>query len=271
MEKGLLYLIISLSTLFLVFIGAIKKRFHTTKFTLSLFAVVIIPGLMVAFGEGMLLLASRPNIWQPLLIGFIIGLALYQLLFKRIWGFSTFEHELTHALVALFFFRRITKFVVTRHNGGYVENLQGFGGKTGNYLIALGPYFLPTFTLISVMVRPFLPAAWLPLYDVWIGITLSYQTMSNIEEMKGNWTGKLFRPAGGGALAKTDIGKEGFIFSFIIILTLKLLFLSMLMFIVSNGYSAMPEWFMIIWTNSTGFFFTVVNVIYHDISSMYLN
>jgi hypothetical protein len=142
------------------------------------------------------------------------GFILFEIIFKRLWGFSTFEHELSHALVALLFFRRIKKFKVTRFDGGYVEYTNGFGGEAGNHFIALGPYFLPTFTLLSVLVRPFFPIAWFPWFDVWIGITFSYQTMNNIEELRRNWTRERFRLAGGVQLTNTDIGTRRLYFFF---------------------------------------------------------
>jgi hypothetical protein len=217
MERGLAFIIVTCIIIFLVTAGSIKKGFHTARFTLSLFALFFAPGLAIAFWKGILMILSGPVLWLPVTAGLLSGIVLYEVIFRRWWGFSTFEHELTHALVALLFFRRIKKFVVTRYDGGYIVNTAGFGGEVGNHFIALAPYFLPTFTLLSVLIRPFLPTIWFPWYDVWIGITFSFQTISNFGELKQNWTAKSFRQAKTGAQTKTDIGQEGFIFSFIMI------------------------------------------------------
>jgi hypothetical protein len=262
MERGLAYVIITIILILLVTAGSIKKGFHTAQFILSLFALFFAPGLAIAFWKGILMMITNQALWMPVAAGFLLGIVLYEVIFKRWWGFSTFEHELTHALVALLFFRRIKKFVVTRYEGGYIVNTSGFGGEAGNHFIALAPYFLPTFTLLSVLIRPFLPATWFPCYDVWIGITFSYQTLSNFGELKQNWTAKPFRQAGTGAQINTDIGQEGFIFSFVMIVTLKLLFLSMMMFIAAGDYAAMTEWMGIILKQSTGFY-------YHVFAEMY--
>jgi hypothetical protein len=253
-EKGLWYVIVFMVNLVLLIAGSIRKKFHLSKLLVSVIAVLFIPGLAAAFISGLQLLASRNEIWLPLLLGSLAGGALYHVIFKRLYGFSTFEHELSHVLVALLFFRRIKKFVVTRHNGGYIQYSEGFGGTVGNYFISLGPYFLPTFTLFSVLMRPFLPETWFPAFDVWIGITFSYQLMNNVDEIKNNWTKKRFSPAGKGSLLETDIGKEGYIFSFILILALKLLILSMLMYILVNDYSGVPDVVEVIWKNSISFF-----------------
>jgi hypothetical protein len=262
MERGLAYIIVTCIIIFLVTVGSIRKGFQTARFTLSLFALFFAPGLAVAFWKGILMVFSDQALWLPVVTGLLSGVLLYEVIFKKWWGFSTFEHELTHALVALLFFRRIKKFVVTRHEGGYIVNTSGFGGEAGNHFIALAPYFLPTFTLLSVLIRPFLHDQWFPWYDVWIGITFSYQTLSNLWELKHNWTSKPFRQAKTGTQINTDIGQEGFIFSFIMIITLKLLFLSMMMFIAAGNFDALSEWMGIILKHSTGFYSGVLTDMY---------
>ena len=254
MEAGLVYLLIFGSILIIIIYGSINYKFHFIKFSLSIAGIFFIPGLTVALGQNLLLFFSEQVLWIPALTGIAAGIILHEIIFKRIEGFSTFEHELSHALVALFFFRKIKKFKVTRYNGGYVEYTNGFGGEAGNHFITLAPYFLPTFTLVSVFIRPFLPASWFPLFDVWIGITFSYQTLNNIKELQRNWTHARFHPAGRKELTKSDIGIEGYIFSLIMIFALKLLFLSLLMSIIVNGYTAFPHLCKTIWQQSLQFF-----------------
>jgi hypothetical protein len=262
MEKGLAYIIITCIIIMLVTAGSFKRGFHPARFTLSTIALFFAPGLAAALWKGIHLMASDPVISLPLAAGILAGLIFYQFVLIKWRRFSTFEHELTHALVALLFFRKIKKFVVTRNEGGYIVNTSGFGGETGNHFIALAPYFLPTFTLLSVMIRPLLPATWFPWYDAWIGITFSYQTMSNYWELKQNWTAKSFRQAKTGLQTRTDIGQEGFIFSFIMILTLKLFIISMMIFIITGNYAALTEWLSIILKHSTGFYVPVFEEIY---------
>jgi hypothetical protein len=262
MEIGLVYIIITCIMIFLVIAGSLKKGFHSARFTLSLVALFFLPGLAIAFWKGLKMIILNYDVYVPVAAGLLFGVILYTWVFKRLSRLLTFEHELTHALVAVLFFRRIRKFVVTSREGGYILNTAGFGGKVGDHFISLAPYFLPTFTLFSVLMRPFLPSIWFPWYDVWIGLTFSFQTLSNFDELKQNWTGKSFRQAGTGALTKTDIFREGYIFSFIMIVVLKLLFISLMMFIVDGSYAALPEWLSIIVKNSTGFYIPVFEEIY---------
>ena len=126
--------------------------------------------------------------------------------------------------------------------------------SVANYFVSLAPYFLPTFTLFSVLIRPVVAAGWFPVYDFWIGITFLYQLMNNVDEIKRNWTKERFRLAGKGSYTETDIAKEGYIFSFIMILALKLFMMSLLLFILVGGYSVVPDWLKVIWNKSFGYF-----------------
>lgn len=149
-----------------------------------------------------------------------------------------------------------------------MQHSGGFGGELGDHFISLGPYFLPTFTLISILLRPFLPITWFPWFDVWIGITFSYQTMNNLDEIRRNWSKEWFKSVGSGVYIETDIGHEGYIFSFIMIITLKLFLISMLMFIMVKDYSILIEWLRIIWKQSIIFFRPIFFEMYYYIVSL---
>ena len=98
-------------------------------------------------------------------MGITLGAMVTHFILLRIDGLDTFEHELAHALVALLFLRQITRFVSTRSSGGYVQHSGGFGGELGNHMIGLAPYYLPTFTIASVLFRPIVPMSWFPIFD----------------------------------------------------------------------------------------------------------
>jgi hypothetical protein len=166
----------------------------------------------------------------------VAGAILYFLVIRKVSVVSTFEHELTHALVALLFFRRIHKFIVTRNRGGQVQYSGNFGGQFGDLMIGLAPYFLPTFTLISALVRPFLPANWFPWFDGFIGFTFAYHFLSNIEETRLSWTKRSFTGAGDRQKTKSDIGKTGYILAFLVILGFGLFLYGMIFHLISSGY-----------------------------------
>jgi len=92
--------------------------------------------------------------------------------------------------------------------------------------------------------------------------------MNNIDELKGNWSKNWFRLAGSGDYSETDIGKEGYIFSFIMITALMLLLISMLMYIMKSDYSILLEWLRIIWKQSINFFQPIFTEMYYYVRNL---
>jgi len=207
------------------------------RFFLALLALFLIPGSVFAFWEALIFIATNKGLWIPLISGFGLGIPFYFIVIKKIHVISTFEHELTHALVALLFFRRIHKFIVTSKRGGQVQYSGNFGGEFGTLLIGLAPYYLPTFTLIAVMVRPFLPTGWFPWFDVFIGGTLAFHICSTPEETKHAWTKRTFTGVGDNQKTRSDIGKVGYIFAFLVIVGFGLFLLGLVLQMICTGYS----------------------------------
>jgi hypothetical protein len=207
------------------------------RFLLGLFALFIIPGSAVAFWDALQVIAHNKELWIPLVIGFAAGIPVYFTMIRKIPYISTFEHELTHAIVALLFFRKIHKFIVTSRRGGQVQYSGNFGGEFGNLLIGLAPYYLPTFTLITVMVRPFLPDGWFPMFDGFIGATLAFHACSTPEETKLAWTKRSFTGAGDNQKTKSDIGKVGYIVAFLVIAGFGLFLLGLALQLIGSGYA----------------------------------
>jgi hypothetical protein len=198
-------------------------------------------GFVAAFGHLILI----ETIIFPLIIGLLIAILLYYTILKRIPAMQVFEHELTHALLAILFFRRIKRFVSTS-SGGYVYYSEGFGGSVANVLITLAPYYLPTFTLIACLVRPFLSNAYFPWFDGFIGFTLGYHIVSTIDETIRNYTREAFFMVRTNELTRTDIGKTGLITSGFIIIALTLLLHGIAIYLIVGGYSSVGEFFSVI-------------------------
>lgn len=187
------------------------------KLILVTISIFIIPGAAVGLYLGTVKLYNNSQVFNPLLIGIFLGILTY-LLFLRKWeAFNVFEHEFTHAIVALCFFRKVKKFVVTKRSGGYVSYSPGFGGEFANAIITLAPYFLPTFTIFAIILRNFIPLNWFPWYDGFTGLTFGYHLISNFDEIRQNWNKNTFYLAGTGTKSQTDIGKYGYISAFFVI------------------------------------------------------
>ena len=118
------------------------------------------------------------------LLSFGVGLVGYwfldRLLFsRRFMGsmFSTFEHELTHAIFAWLSFHRVQNLRVTWNSGGMIQVVGGH-----NWTIAIAPYWFPTLCL------PFMLMSYLGSFGGawWIssafGAAYSYHLLSTYRE-----------------------------------------------------------------------------------------
>jgi hypothetical protein len=206
------------------------------RFLLGLIALFIIPGSALAFWDALIVIAYNNELWIPLICGFATGIPVYFTMIKKIPYISTFEHELTHVLIALLFFRRIHKFIVTSRHGGQVQYSGNFGGEFGTLLIGLAPYYLPTFTFIAVLVRPAIPAEWFPWFDGFIGATLAFHICSTPEETKQAWTKRTFAGAGDNQKTKSDIGKVGYIFALLVIAGFGIFLMGLALQLIGSGY-----------------------------------
>ena len=234
--RNIIIAIVVIVILIIVFIGSFKNRqFHLNKFFISIIFLFILPGLLLLFINEVRSLVHDYKTFQFIFWGMLLGIGFTYLL-KRFVGFSTFEHELTHAFVALLFFNRITKFVVTRWDGGYVNYRGGLPGWLFEYLIGLAPYFLPTFVFVFVMIRPFLGSVVFPYYDIWIGMWLTFYFSTYLSEIRQSTTKTKFRLAGSNTWAQSDIAEEGYIFSFIFILAMSLLNYGIIFNVIQHDY-----------------------------------
>jgi hypothetical protein len=158
---------------------------------------------------------------------FLLGLAVYLLLYVMFWnkriGFlETLEHELTHAAAALTILQMPKKLVVDPKLGG------GKGGVTetvGCFWVALAPYFLPTFTLPILLIRPIVPPPFDNIVNFMIGFTLSFHYVRLIKDL---------------LVKQTDITKTGTIFSAVTLIFLNLVFLVGILAVVAGDYSSIP-------------------------------
>lgn len=228
------------------------------KFILSIIFLILCSGVLHGFLIGLSNLFEKNNILFPFLIGILAAVLIYTLFLKNASFLNIFEHELTHALVALLFFRKVSEFNVTSY-GGHVQHSDGFGGKFGDLNITLAPYFLPTFTFISILFRPILPIAFFPWFDAWLGFTLGYHFLSTVDELKNNWTKIPFFSSG--KLLFSDIAKSGYIFAAIYIFTVTTFIHAFILWILTNGYGGVIPYLGIIFTDSKIVVNTIINFV----------
>ena len=126
------------------------------------------------------------------LIGFGVFLPLWFGWFKRNHFFSTFEHELTHLLVGLLFFKKPSRFHATENEGGHIIL------QSSNFLITLAPYFLPTFAMLLLPLYLIINAEFYKYFFAVLGFLTSYHVFSTLQEF---------------GFHQTDITRTGKVFS----------------------------------------------------------
>ncbi len=182
-----------------------------------------LPSLWTGFAEAVAALYRTPQFW-PMVAGIVPGLWIGRWASHHATWWSTFEHELTHAVVGLPFGLIPYGFVVTRDRGGLVKQfclpLPIFllpVPLLGQHVSGLAPYAIPLFALAAALGVEF--AEWWP-YPLAaagvVGFLVGYHLYSNLHELRTNASPRLFPNVEGNA-AHTDIAQSGYLASAAII------------------------------------------------------
>jgi hypothetical protein len=145
------------------------------KWPLAIVSLVFLPGVFYALAFVVRDIARRPASIVPTLVGagaFIV-IWLVVLLPKRSrHHLVTFEHELTHWLFALLTLHPVSGLRAALSGGGHVR----YAGR-GNWLIAVAPFVVPTFSLIVIAL-----AGWMHsprVLSALLGATLAWNVIAN--------------------------------------------------------------------------------------------
>jgi hypothetical protein len=210
--------------------------------------LVLLPGVAQAFWLAATALVHSPML-GALAAGALAGVVVEHFVLRRLPRIGIFEHELTHALVALLFLRRVERIEV-RRDGGTMHSAGGFGGPLADDLIGLAPYLLPTFTLGLTLARPFVPAAWFPWFDGWIGFTFGFHLWSGLDEFRHNGPDRAVRGLFPDRRSHTDIGRRGSLYSLVFIVTLGLAVHGVIFALLAGGYPAAGAWGRAVWATT---------------------
>ncbi len=213
------------------------------KLIFILASVFLIPGAVIALVDPLLVIISWHPVLYPIAGGFLAAVVIYYLMLRRYYTLQVFEHEFTHAIVAVLFLRRVSGFVATER-GGHITHSGRFGGRFGDMMITLAPYFLPTFPLALALIRPVVPDTWFPWYDVLIGATLGYHTTSTIDETITNYRATTSSSMGSSASSGTDIGKVGIVTSTFLITALTIVAHGVVLHLIVGGYRSAGQYFI---------------------------
>ena len=151
---------------------ALDRLFAWVKWPVAIASVMFLPGLVYA-----LAFVAERFARSPAVLPFAIGAAVYAVAFaglarRRIGFWTVVEHELTHAIFAWATLHRVVGFAATR-SGGHIRYI----GR-GNWLIAIAPYFFPTFALIAIAVLSWTPPHPAAIGAVILGAAVAHHVLS---------------------------------------------------------------------------------------------
>tara|TARA_B110000240_G_scaffold187432_1_gene225074 strand:- start:497 stop:1141 length:645 start_codon:yes stop_codon:yes gene_type:complete len=162
------------------------------------------------------------------LLGTIAFFILYSLLSNKLQYFSTFEHELTHNIWALLFFKKPRGFHVNTDGSGLFE-WSGSSGLLSKVFILLSPYFFPTITMFLILLSLIIKDGFISIFFLVIGISFGYHIVSTIKEIH---------------LEQTDITENGYFTSFNTIVLMSLIMNGVVIAFINNGYNGIAEFFI---------------------------
>lgn len=110
------------------------------------------------------------SLYQWVALGFIIYVIFHHLVHKNISFLEVMSHEWSHIFVAMLFLRRIHSFHAEERSGVVYTS----GNDFSDVPVSLAPYCLPIFTYLLLMVRCLISYQGLWIFDILIGVTLSF-------------------------------------------------------------------------------------------------
>ena len=126
-------------------------------------------------------------------------------------------------------------------------------------VIGLGPYTIPVFYCVSVLIRPLVDPPYILYFDLFVGFTFGLHAIGNIREIWRNWTCRTFVAACSGVERKTDIAHRGFVFSIIYIVTVNLAIHGFLLSVLVKGYPGILSWATVIWGVTKNIMIAIAN------------
>lgn len=114
---------------------------------------------------------SQLELYKWASIGVLIAVLAGRFVNRNLLWLETFSHELTHAVVAILFFRKVHSFHAEEGNG----MVHTSGTNQGCIIpMALAPYCLPIFTYFLLSIRSLIDFHGIWIFDIIIGISFAF-------------------------------------------------------------------------------------------------
>lgn len=175
----------------------IDQGLEMIKWPVAAASIIILPFSLVELRDSQII-DEVFSYNLAILVGFAIYFVLWLVYFSKPSAgsfFSTFEHELTHAVFAWITFKRVTGLIATWNEGG---SCRVEGGQ--NWLIFIAPYFFPTLMLVPIALSFVVKREYFESVEILLGAVMAYHmTSTYVETHRG----------------QTDLQETSFLFAFL--------------------------------------------------------
>ena len=212
--------------------GLIDQGLEMIKWPLAVASVVVLPFSLIELRDSEIV-GDIFSDNQTILVGFAIYFVLWLVYFSKPSAgsfFSTFEHELTHAVFAWITFKRVTGLTATWNSGGvcYIE-----GG--GNWLIYIAPYFFPTLILVPIALSFIVDRQYFNSVEIMLGAVMAYHMTSTYVEIHSN---------------QTDLQQTSFLFAFLFLPTANVMIYGTALIYFVRGSKGASEYVFDCWSTA---------------------
>ena len=188
------------------------------KFVVALFISPVAVAVTAAFYGNLRQVGEFASSLNFFLFGIVAYMILHLLFYKPTFLY-VLGHEAVHAGISWIFGGKVKSFKASK-DGGSVQT-----DKT-NFIIELGPYFVPVYAIIITIVYFVLVSSYNingSTFIFLIGFALAFHVISTIEVMK---------------VRQPDIVKSGYFFSVILVYILNIIVVAMIFALVFPSFSA---------------------------------
>ena len=212
-----------------------------TNLILGLGLLYLLPAVALQFARSATSFATDAD-WRPFALGLIPGAIVGQAALRWAPRTCVLEHEVTHALVGLFFGYIPTGMKIERTRGLYTHRiLLPWLVPVSRPVVTLAPYFLPTITAAMALLRPMIGEEIRPWYDFGIGATFSFHAVTTFREIRENGAIREAQVSDRRSGLLTDFHEAGPVFSWLFIAVATVLAHGLILAVISRGYGGLYE------------------------------
>ncbi|HCC44597.1 MAG TPA: hypothetical protein DEQ32_09385 [Gammaproteobacteria bacterium] len=210
----------------------IDRIIETIKWPLAIASILMLPFSLLELRDSGIV-SDVFSYHQAILIGFAAYILAWLVYFKKDSAgsfFSTFEHELTHAVFAWITFKRVSGLFVDWRAGGYCKIDGGM-----NWLIYIAPYFFPTLMIVPIALSFIVKREYFEAVQFLLGAVLAYHVTSTYEETH---TGQ------------TDLQETSFLFALLFLPTANIMIYGTALIYFVRGYADASDYVVSCWSET---------------------